>query len=381
MFRILLLKEIKLIFRDRYALLILFLMPIVFVIIMSFSLQEVFDKESDLEKKTSFKIFNIINNKNTDDWSSQFSTLPGFDIVPLENNKENIQNAKKLVLESKRLALVFPIKSDSKSATSTIEIYYAPTTPGYIRALLETNILLKFYSIGQSNTVATGEKILHISNLSKNQTNIRPSSVQQSVPAWLIFAMFFIVIPFSATLLIELDNGTLKRLHTFAIAKHWILLGKLLPYMLVNLIQTLLMFVTGIFLMPALGAEAIILSDNAWLLLLVSIALSLMAISFALLIATLVKTHEQASSIGGAINLLMGALGGVMVPVFVMPQTMQTLAQFSPMNWGLEAFLEILLRQGDLSSVLPYIMQLTGLSLVLFMVAYAQLKRRLLQAK
>ncbi len=65
------------------------------------------------------------------------------------------------------------------------------------------------------------------------------------------------------------------------------------------------------------------------------------------------ETHEQASTVGGVSNLLMGAMGGVMVPVFVMPDAMQKLAAFSPMNWGLEAFLEILLRQGDFQSVWP----------------------------
>jgi ABC-2 type transport system permease protein len=150
--------------------------------------------------------------------------------------------------------------------------------------------------------------------------------------------------------------------------------------MLINQIQAILMFLTGVFLMPVLGGEALVLESNFWLLIPISLAISLMAISFALLIAVSVRTHEQASSIGGVSNLLMGAIGGVMVPVFIMPEKMQILAGFSPMNWGLEAFLEILLRQGSFQSISVYIVKLTLLALFLFVISYKLLEKRLLQA-
>ncbi len=53
------------------------------------------------------------------------------------------------------------------------------------------------------------------------------------------------------------------------------------------------MFLTGVFLVPLLGGEALQLSSNAWLLLPVSLALSLTAISFALLIAVWVKPMNR----------------------------------------------------------------------------------------
>jgi ABC-2 type transport system permease protein len=369
MFKALLLKEIKLILRDKYALLVLFLMPIIFVLIMSFSLQEVFENN----EKTTLKIFAMVDEKVNEQWANNFLTLQGFDIKLIK--KETLDKVKKNILKGVRFALIKITNNNPPS----IEIYYSPSAPNYVRSLLTLNLTLTLTKLNNKSSLKTKNDFLIVKKILHNTTNKKPSSVQQSVPAWLIFAMFFIIIPFSATLLIELNNGTLERLNTFPISKQWILLGKLLPYLLVNQIQAILMFLTGIFLVPSLGGEALILGNNFWLLLPVSLSLSLMAISFALLIAVMVKTHEQASSIGGISNLLMGAIGGVMVPVFIMPEKMQFLASFSPMNWGLEAFLNILLRQGDFQSVLPYITKLTLLAFLLFMIAYQLLQKRLLK--
>ncbi|BAS68335.1 ABC transporter permease [Bathymodiolus septemdierum thioautotrophic gill symbiont] len=365
----LLIKEFRLILRDYHALLVLFFMPIVFVLIVSFSLQSVFSSKDSANR--SLQLMTVFADNIDPKTRQHFSTLANATIESVSNDIDVIKAAKKTTLAGDTSAVIVFNQVSKKIA---IDIYYAPNTPDYSRALIEAYLLLKL-SNKQSSKVPSPLTVYELANTT---TNKKPSSVQQSVPAWLIFAMFFIIIPLSSTLLIELNNGTLERLNTFAIAKTWILLGKLLPYMLVNLIQACLMFATGLFLVPALGGEALVLGANAWLLLPVSIALSLTAISFALLIAIIVRTHEQASSIGGVSNLLMGAIGGVMVPVFVMPKTMQTLAEFSPMNWGLNAFLEILLRQGDFYSVLPHMLKLVGLAIFLFLLTYWQLQKTLI---
>lgn len=65
-----------------------------------------------------------------------------------------------------------------------------------------------------------------------------------------------------------------------------------------------------------------------------SSAISVSAICFALLIANVSKTTEEATSIGGVLNIIFAALGGIMVPKFVMPEFMQNITSYSPMSWG-----------------------------------------------
>lgn len=50
----------------------------------------------------------------------------------------------------------------------------------------------------------------------------------------------------------------------------------------------------------------------------------------------------------------MGAVGGIMVPQFLMPPAMRALARVSPMAWGLDGFHAVLLRHGSVREVLPY---------------------------
>jgi len=58
--------------------------------------------------------------------------------------------------------------------------------------------------------------------------------------------------------------------------------------------------------------------------------------------------------------VIAAAIGGVMVPVYVMPTAMQTLSQISPLAWGLNGFVELFVRGGDLRSIVPNIAALLG---------------------
>ncbi|HBB17283.1 MAG TPA: ABC transporter permease, partial [Syntrophus sp. (in: bacteria)] len=109
----------------------------------------------------------------------------------------------------------------------------------------------------------------------------------------------------------------------------------------------------GTYVVPFFGGTALTLGDSLGGLILIAASVSFCAISLALLIASIARTTEQATTIGGVLNIIFGALGGIMVPTFVMPGFMQDLAILSPMSWGLEGFLDIFLRNGSASDVLP----------------------------
>jgi ABC-2 type transport system permease protein len=182
-----------------------------------------------------------------------------------------------------------------------------------------------------------------------------PSSVQQNVPAWLIFGMFFVVLPLSAIFITERQHGTLQRQLSLGLGPGTLLLGKLVPFMGVNLVQTLLMLGVGVWLVPLCGGEALALPRALWPpMAAMALALSLAAVSWALLVATLVRTTEQATILGGVGNILMAALGGIMVPRFVMPAGMRAVARLSPMAWGLDGFHAVMLRHGGWHGLLPH---------------------------
>ena len=194
----------------------------------------------------------------------------------------------------------------------------------------------------------------------------KPDAVQHSVPAWLIFGMFFIMIPLSNVMLAERHSNTLTRLR-IARAPAWqLLLAKLVPYFLINLLQYAGMIALGIFILPRFGLSALALPGSPLPYLLLAIATSLAALGYGLLMSVLAKSSEQAVVLGGGGILIMAALGGIMVPVHIMPAIMQTIAAFSPMGWALSAFQQLLLNAAPLADIArPLLLLLTFAAITL----------------
>ncbi|RYY95608.1 MAG: ABC transporter permease, partial [Comamonadaceae bacterium] len=198
----------------------------------------------------------------------------------------------------------------------------------------------------------------------------RPTAVQQNVPAWLVFGMFFVVASLSSLFLQERASGTLARLRSLGVSPLMLLASKALPYLGVNALQAALMLSVGVWVMPLLGSAGLSLAGIHWgALALVLLAIGLAAVSLALVLASAVRTHGQATTIGPILNVLMAAVGGIMVPKFVMPALMQRVAEWSPMNWGLEALLTVLLRGGGVAATLPEVGRLVVFALAMFVLA------------
>jgi ABC-2 type transport system permease protein len=204
----------------------------------------------------------------------------------------------------------------------------------------------------------------------------RPSAVQQNVPAWLVFGMFFVIASLCGLVVQERSSGTLARLHSLGVPRSAQLASKALPYLGVNAVQAALMLAVGVWLMPQLGGDALSLAGIHWGALLIALlAISLAAVGLALALACAVRTHAQAAAIGPIANVLMAAIGGIMVPKFVMPTAMQRVAEWSPMNWGLEALLSVLLRGGDIAATLPHLLRLGGFAVLMFAIALLLFQR------
>ncbi len=72
----------------------------------------------------------------------------------------------------------------------------------------------------------------------------------------------------------------------------------------------------------------------------------------------------------------MAALGGVWVPVHLMPDVMKTISSLSPLNWGLEAFHNIFLRGGGIAEVWPRLGLLLGFSVVCIVMSFLYTRQK-----
>jgi len=205
---------------------------------------------------------------------------------------------------------------------------------------------------------------------------VLPTSVQQNVPAWTLFGMFFIVIPLAGTLIRERQEGTLTRLMTMPVACGSLLCGKVVAYLLVCMVQFGLMLAVGRFVLPCLGTPVLELGSSPGTLLLVALTSALAACGYGILVGTLARSYDQASTFGAVSIVIAAAIGGVMVPVYVMPKVMRDLSVVSPLGWGLDAFLDVFVRQGSLATVWPHVAALGTFALCCLAVATWVFQRR-----
>ena len=182
-----------------------------------------------------------------------------------------------------------------------------------------------------------------------------PNSSQHNIPAWSLFAIFFIILPLSINMVNEKNQGTFIRLRTHPVSYATVLGGKTMVFLAVALTQFAFMLLVGIYLFPFLGLPTLDVSGRLPLLFVVAFFAGLAAVGLGLLLGTIAKSQEQSAPFGATFVVILAAIGGVWVPVFAMPKFMQSLSKLSPMNWGLEAFYDVFLRNVGLSELIPEI--------------------------
>ena len=187
-----------------------------------------------------------------------------------------------------------------------------------------------------------------------------PNATQHNVPAWAVFAMFFIVVPLAGNLIKERESGVRLRLRTMPGAHVATILGKMTTYFLVVFLQAVLMIFIGVYLLPQLGLHQLDPGNNFIALAVFTVFIALAATGYGILVGTLAGSQEQASIFGSISVVLLAALGGVWIPTFMMGDVMQVVTLFSPLNWSLSGYYDIFLRNAGISQLWPYLLSLGG---------------------
>jgi ABC-2 type transport system permease protein len=105
------------------------------------------------------------------------------------------------------------------------------------------------------------------------------------------------------------------------------------------------------------------------------VAFALVASGAAMLLATLVSNENQLSALAPALGMILGLLGGTMVPAEVFPDAMRTLSHVTPHAWAMEAFHQLLLDGGGLADVLLQVAVLLGFAGVVLTLAIFRFRR------
>ena len=203
-----------------------------------------------------------------------------------------------------------------------------------------------------------------------------PNASQHNVPAWTVFAMFFVVISLGGSVVREKLNGSFVRLKTLPTNYLVALISKQLTYLFVTFIQAAVVFSIGIWLFPSMGLPKLNLPADLTGVVIVTLICGWCAVSYAIMIGVFAKTQEQANGIGAVSIVLMAAVGGLLVPGFAMPESFQFVMKMSPLHWCLEAYYGLFLEGGKLKDVLLNIIPLLGITLFIQLITLFGLKRK-----
>ncbi|OFX22470.1 MAG: hypothetical protein A2041_08235 [Bacteroidetes bacterium GWA2_31_9b] len=408
-------KEFLVLIRDRAGLAILFLMPLVLILIMTLIQDATFKSVKDAN------ISMILVNNDRDSLgeairkglieSDFFEIVEEFDGVKITE-----EMAKEAVAQGKfKIGIVIPerateairgnvnalinksfktfdipgVKKRTKKSTVNIIIYIDPATSYSFKnsvmsslkeftSQLEIKMFFKNFSLALAEMFPDQKAVefesfetIKYQEIYASTTNseILPNSVQHNVPAWTMFAMFFIVLPLAGNIIKERDEGSAFRLKTMPGSYVTVMFSKIFIFLVVSFLQFLLMLMVGLYILPAMGLPQLEIGPHKIALALLAISSGLAATGLGVAIGTIATTHEQSSTFGAVLIIIFAALGGIWVPIYVMPHTMRIFSQFSPLNWGLSGFYDVFLRNGDILTVLPEVLKLLLFFVIMLMIA------------
>jgi ABC-2 type transport system permease protein len=191
--------------------------------------------------------------------------------------------------------------------------------------------------------------------------NVSPGDLM--IPGFAVYFVFFMANGVAATLLVERQEGTLRRMLSAPVSRGQILFGKLLARGLLGLLQTVILFVIGVVMLRLHLGSA-----------LPGVALTALTTIFAatglgLLIASLGKTQEQIQGMTTLALLVMGLLSGCLYPRALMPEAMVKLSLITPHAWALNAYQDLILRHKPLGATLGNLAMVMAFGLGFFFLA------------
>lgn len=392
-------KEFLLLKRDIGGLITLFLMPIVLVVTVTLIQNSAFQVVSEskipvlvvdhdaaeisksikeqLNATGSLEIISEIDGIQITEEQAKEAVFKGkyqFAVIIPENLSTDLQLKVNQNVET--ILSEFGLESDSiqtnnpEISNKEIRLYFDPATQitfksGIINAIdkmvaqIETKAIYSTFEeqLGTTESLVPESNFISFKEITPSYKKEEvPNSVQHNVPAWTLFAIFFIIVPLSINFVKEKNQGTKVRLLTNPTPYYVLLLGKTITYLIICIAQFYLILAVALYVFPQLGLPQLNVSGKLINLTIITLFAGLAAIGLGILLGTLAKTQEQAAPFGSTFVVILAALGGVWIPVFAMPKIMQIISTISPMNWALNGYYDIMLRNGELKDILVEIL-------------------------
>ena len=287
--------------------------------------------------------------------------------VPMEMQFDQSREMEVSVLQNIVLGNVSSLKGENdaaKNVESLINQLY-PNVPNLMRDSLKQNMLDA--QIKENRTVDLVTMTSLVGDESSNWGLI------QAVAGTAILMLLFSVSSIGQSMLEEKENGVLKKLLQSPVKPFEIMMSKMLTATIISVFQLTVMF---IFSWLAFALD-IFMDIPALIIMILFTAIA--CSSFGVLLSAIVTTKKQADSLGTIIILFMSAVGGSMIPLYIMPSFMQDAAVISVNYWSIQGFYDIFWRKTGIESIMENILVLGGITIVVLAVSGYFFRRNILK--
>jgi len=392
-------KDLILFFHDQRSVILTFLLPVILITLFAFAYGSI-GMYNGRSEPVSLMVSDLDNTRSSNEILHKIDSLDDIRIVDSDSSKSI-----ELVIKGKYAGalIIFKGFQDSLEAgnATQIELVYDRSREMEIGILQQNLISTIMSSTGIIIVKSSIEKYLkdQFPDLDKNTSDniirtaindensaiaIKWTSVVgekndtklgliQAVAGTAILMLLFSVAGVGASILEEKENGTINRLLYSPLKVSSILYGKMLFAFFISILQLTSMF---LFAWLILNLD---LSLNIPALILMIIATAFAVSGLGIFLASVAKTRQQAQNLSTIIILIMSAIGGSMIPLFIMPVILQKIALLSVNYWGIQGFYDIFWRNLPLSAILPKIFILTGIGIIMTLSSIWLFKKRIMK--
>jgi len=399
------LKDIQIMLKDRGTVINMFLLPFVFIVVLSTALGGLMEEGED--SRLPLPVVNL--DPGSEPAQALIDALDdagGVQLVPYDQDEAQAHRD----LEDREIERLLTIPAGFSAAVAndspvTLELLSHPdaddTTNGTVLQVvngvaremaLQTQLIASFQQMGDMQgtssagfQVFTEERVVaqaqgqferaktdplvtveQTQPESLSERDREPNSVEQYVPGLTIVFVFLTAGGTALSIYQEKKLGSFRRLMAAPLSKASMLVGKTLPNFVMGMIQIVVIFAVSMFLLPLLGLDRLTLGEDPLALVVVSVLVALCSTGLGVVIAALARTEAQIGGVTVLVLWTMGAVGGCLFPQFLLRGVLDVVGKVVPHYWALRAYQDLIVRGRVLADVTTEILVLSGFTLVFF---------------
>lgn len=362
--RMILKKEFIHIFRDKITLFLVLAMPIALVLLFGFTI-------SSEIRNAKISVLDQAKDTQSMRLCKKLSASGYFQIISYPNSEQEADSDFKL--KNIKLAIVIPPQFEeslSREHMATLQIIndvsdlnVASILNNYVRAVVHD------FESDYNSTTGLEQNFTINTKMLYNPTS---NSVYMFVPGIITLIMILVTaLMTSITLAREKETGTMRMLLITPVSKINIIIGKVIPYMIISFLSTIIILVISVlvFKMPINGSIPF--------LLFLCIIFMMTSASFGMLISS-VSTSQLDAMMITMMGLFLPTvlLSGFLFPLNSMPLIFQWLADIFPAKWFILAIKDVMIKGSGFMDIWKYLLILFSMAVVFIIFSIRQLDKR-----